>query len=77
MLPLAHVVVDVGGRVQGTWELVDEACASEVALRNEKALRYAVPPAVWEAGRSIGEWVEATFKGEAAGPPFAGVGSGG
>lgn len=59
---LAHLVPQVGVRVQGTWSLVEEAKTSEVGLRNENALRYAVGPAVWEAGSSISAWVAALFQ---------------
>lgn len=62
VLSLARLVPHVGALVQGTWQLVEEARSSEVALRNENALRYAVRPAAWESGCTIGEWVAATFK---------------
>jgi hypothetical protein len=61
VVPLARLVPQVGALVQGTWELVEEARTSEVGLRNENALRYAVCPDVWEKGCSIREWVAATF----------------
>jgi hypothetical protein len=51
----------VGTLVHGTWELVAEARGSEVKLRNESVLRYAVPANVWKNGLSIAEWVEKTF----------------
>ncbi|WP_437576862.1 sacsin N-terminal ATP-binding-like domain-containing protein [Sorangium sp. So ce887] len=62
VLSLAHLVPQVGTLVRGTWELVEEARTSEVGLRNENALRYAVRPEVWEEGCSIREWVAAAFK---------------
>ena len=62
VLPLARLVPQVGALVEGTWKLVEEARTSEVGLRNENALRYAVRPDVWEKGCSIREWVAATFK---------------
>jgi len=62
VLSRARLVPQVGMRVYNTWELVEEARSSEVALRNESALRYAVPPEVWQDGSSISEWVAAAFK---------------
>ncbi|CAN96264.1 hypothetical protein predicted by Glimmer/Critica [Sorangium cellulosum So ce56] len=62
VLPLARLVSQVGTLVQGTWELVQEARTSEVGLRNENVLRYAVRPEVWEEGCSIDEWVATAFK---------------
>lgn len=61
VLALARLVPQVGTLVQGTWKLVEQARANDVALRNENALRYAVRPQVWERGRSIREWVAGTF----------------
>jgi hypothetical protein len=61
---LARLVPQIGARVQGTWKLVKKARASEVPLRNDSALRYAVPPEVWQEGCSIREWVKAAFRPE-------------
>jgi hypothetical protein len=61
---LARLVPQIGTLVQDTWGLVQKARTSEVPLRNENALRYAVCPDVWEAGCSIAEWVEAAFRPE-------------
>ena len=55
--PLAKIVPDIGSRVQGTYSLVEAAKSRSIAVRNESALRYEVPSAVWEAGISISEWV--------------------
>ncbi len=62
VLSLARLVPRVGTLVQDTWELVEEARISEVGLRNENALRYAVRPEVWEKGNSIRGWVAAAFR---------------
>jgi hypothetical protein len=62
ILALVRLVPQIGARVRETWELVDEATSSEVGLRNENALRYAVPPEVWQGGSSISEWVTTAFK---------------
>jgi hypothetical protein len=61
---LARLVPKIGARVQGTWELVEEARTSEVPLRNDSVLRYAVRPEVWQEGCSIREWVGAAFRSE-------------
>ena len=62
VLSLARLLPHVGARVQTTWHLVEEARSSEVGLRNENALRYAVPPDVWQKGCSLSDWVAAAFK---------------
>ncbi len=60
--PLATLLGDVGNRMSETCLLVHRAHDSAVGIRNETALRYEVPPAVWTAGISIADWVEAMFK---------------
>ncbi len=62
VLAHARMVPGIGIHVKDTWKLVDEARSQEVAIRNDAALRYAVPPEVWSTGCSIAEWVERTFK---------------
>ena len=37
----------------------------EVGIRNEKVLRYSVPPSVWENGLRLEEWV-ASVRGTGA-----------
>ena len=54
---LARIVPDIGSRIEGTYSLVEAATARSIAVRNESALRYEVPSAVWEEGISINEWV--------------------
>ena len=55
--PLAKIVPDIGSRVKGTYSLVETAKLRPIAVRNESALRYEVPSAVWGTGISIKEWV--------------------
>ena len=64
--PLAKIVTDIGSRVKPTYSLVEEATNSSIAVRNESALRYAVPNEVWEPGLSISDWV-ATLSGRVVG----------
>lgn len=62
---LTRLVTDIGENVRETWTLVDEASANTVRIRNEQALRYEVPPEIWQDGCTISEWVDslaATFK---------------
>ena len=54
---LTKIVPDIGTRIRGTYSLVETARNSEIAVRNEAALRYQVPSAVWETGITIDEWV--------------------
>ncbi len=55
--PLSRIIDDVGSTVSTTYDLVEQARTGEVRIRNEKALRYAVPGNVWENGSAISEWV--------------------
>ena len=55
--PLAKIVTDIGHRIKGTYSLVETARKSEIAVRNEAALRYQVPSTVWETGITIDKWV--------------------
>ena len=57
--PLAKLVSDIGGRVGETYEWVDVARTLDVGIRNESALRYEVPPEIWESGVAITAWVNA------------------
>jgi hypothetical protein len=54
---LAKIVTDIGEKVKETCLLVEAARARSVAIRNEGALRYQVPVAVWRSGSSIADWV--------------------
>jgi hypothetical protein len=54
---LARMVPGIGKAVGETWGLVEWARTEQVAIRNEKALRYGVPPDLWETGVSISAWV--------------------
>jgi hypothetical protein len=55
--PRAWIFPHVGASVAPTWELVAEAVDNVVGIRNEKVLRYSVPPALWEKGLRLKEWV--------------------
>ena len=56
--PLAKLVPNIGGRVEETYERVEVARTLDVGIRNESALRYEVPPQIWESGVSITAWVK-------------------
>ncbi len=47
-----------GGRIELTYGFVEAARTSPVSIQNESALRYEVPPHIWESGMSIAAWVE-------------------
>jgi len=55
--PLAKLVSSIGGTVGETYETVKTATELDVGIRNESALRYEVPPEIWESGVSITRWV--------------------
>ena len=55
--PLAKILADIGGRVTDTCSLIDRARESDVAIRNDAALRYEVVPDTWTEGVSIEDWV--------------------
>ena len=55
---LAKMVPDVGPHVAQAYSSVTSARQAVVPIRNEGALRYEVPPGVWEAGASISDWVQ-------------------
>lgn len=57
--PLAKLVPDVGDSVEKTYECVETARKLTVSIRNDSALRYEVPPEIWECGMSISAWVKA------------------
>ncbi len=56
--PRAWIFPQVGASVAPTWNLVEEAVDSVVGIRNEKVLRYSVPPSVWENGLQLKEWAD-------------------
>ncbi len=64
--PRAWIFPHVGSSVGPTWELVAEAVGSVVGIRNERVLRYSVPPAVWENGLRLEDWV-ASVRGTGSG----------
>ena len=57
--PLARLVPDIGGTVGETYDWVEVARTLDVGIRNETALRYEVPPQIWESGMCIADWVNA------------------
>ena len=57
--PLAKLVPNIGCRVEQTYDYVKNAKKSDVRIQNESALRYEVPPLIWESGMSIAAWVKA------------------
>jgi hypothetical protein len=68
--PRAKILAGVGSKVATPHGLVEAASTSEVRVRNESALRYAVSDELWFAGISISAWVEgirASLKPSAAG----------
>jgi hypothetical protein len=44
-----------------TLSFIYNAETSDVPIRNTTALRYAVPPGLWEEGSDIDAWVETVF----------------
>ena len=56
--PLAKLVSDIGGSIRETYERVEGARTLDIGIRNESALRYEVPPKIWESGMPITAWVE-------------------
>jgi hypothetical protein len=63
--PLAAMVTNIGNEVAETCQHIDKARHSDVAIRNEEALRYEVPVEVWKRGISINEWVEQLLRSHA------------
>jgi hypothetical protein len=56
--PLTRLVAAIGKEVEQTWDLVEMAKESDVAIRNDSALRYEVPVSAWRVGISIDEWLD-------------------
>jgi len=55
---LSHVVTNIGTYTIETTELIETAKGNEVGIRNEMALRYGVPTAIWEISFSLKNWVD-------------------
>ena len=55
---LSHVVTNIGTYTIETTELIETAKGNEVGIRNESALRYGVPTAIWNIPFSLQDWVE-------------------
>lgn len=64
--PRTRIVCNVGEHIAEPWQLVQEACGSNIALRNEDSLRYAVPATIWGAGENLAEWVKRCVLGSEA-----------
>jgi hypothetical protein len=52
--------------IDKTLALVRSAEGGDVPIRNAGALRYAVPPELWESGLDVDEWVEEAFSRQSA-----------
>jgi hypothetical protein len=55
--PYARIIGDVGLQTKVTYDLVEIARGNQVGIRNDKALRYAVPVELWASGLSIAGWI--------------------
>jgi hypothetical protein len=55
---LSHVVTNIGTYTIETTELIETAKGNEVGIRNESALRYGVPTAIWDMSFSLSKWVD-------------------
>jgi len=64
--PRARIFPHVGASVAPTWALVEEAVDSIVGIRNEKVLRYSVPPSVWESGLRLNDWAISVISAQTA-----------
>src|SRR6266446_1136936 len=60
---LSHIVTNIGTYTSETTELIEAAKGNEVGIRNESALRYGVPTAVWDITLSISGWVDSIANG--------------
>lgn len=56
--PRARIVVRIGSLAGESHDLVEWAKSCEVGIRNDGALRYDVPVAIWEVGSALAEWVD-------------------
>jgi hypothetical protein len=56
--PRARIIGQVGSLTQESRSLVEQAKVCEVGIRNESALRYGVPTAVWQGGMKIATWID-------------------
>jgi hypothetical protein len=64
--PLIRLMPDIGLYVRDTTDLIKAARHCDVKIRNDAALRYGVPAAVWETGLSLDDWLISLLK--SAGP---------
>lgn len=56
--PRARVVAQIGALAGEAHDLVTWAKSCEVGIRNDAALRYGVPVAIWEKGSALVNWVD-------------------
>ena len=56
--PRARIVAQIGTLAVESHTLVEQAKDCEIGIRNDTALRYGVPVAVWQIGVSISDWVD-------------------
>lgn len=56
--PRARIVIRIGALASESHDLVEQAKGCEVGIRNDTALRYGVPVAVWQKGSTLAEWVD-------------------
>lgn len=54
----ARIVVQVGSLTGESHDLVEQAKGCKVGIRNDAALRYGVPVAIWQSGSALAEWVD-------------------
>jgi hypothetical protein len=55
--PRAKIFQQIGRAIAPTCDLVIEAVENEIGIRNERVLRYSVPPSVWGAGMPLEAWL--------------------
>jgi len=61
--PRVKIFPQIGHAIAPTCDLVAEAVENEVGIRNEKVLRYSVPPSVWGDGTTIDQWMASFIAG--------------
>lgn len=63
VMPIAYFVSDIGAKVASTTGFVESAKLTDIPIRNESALRYAVSPEIWETdGVLIEEWLRSALR---------------
>jgi len=56
--PLARMLMQVGALVGESHHFVEQAKGCKVGIRNDSALRYGIPVAVWEEGTMVPSWID-------------------